>query len=66
MIPEVQRAEALKTVKQLSKIGDIKPYRMQRLAKDGRTVEVWVTATSLVNESEEVYAIATTERFAKE
>ena len=35
---------------------------MQRIAKDGRIVEVGVTATALVNESGEAYAIATTER----
>jgi len=35
---------------------------MQRFTKDGRIVEVWLTATALVNESGEVYAIATTER----
>ena len=37
-------------------------YRMQRIAKDGRIVEVWLTATVLVNDAGEVYAIATTER----
>ena len=35
---------------------------MQRIAKAGRIVEVAVTATALVNESGEAYAIATTER----
>jgi two-component system CheB/CheR fusion protein len=35
---------------------------MQRIAKDGRMVEVWLTATALVNEAGRVYAIATTER----
>ena len=40
----------------------LEPYRTQRIAKDGRIVEVWLTATALVNETGEVYAIATTER----
>jgi len=66
MIPENLRAQALETVKTLSRANVLKPYRMQRLAKDGRPVEVWVFATALVNESGEVYAIATTERYAKE
>ena len=35
---------------------------MPRLAKDGRVVEVWLTATALVNDAGMVYAIATTER----
>jgi two-component system CheB/CheR fusion protein len=40
----------------------MEPYRMSRIAKDGRIAEVWLTATALVNDSGEVYAIATTER----
>jgi len=40
----------------------MEPYRMQRIAKDGQVVEVWLTATALLNNSGSVYAIATTER----
>jgi two-component system CheB/CheR fusion protein len=35
---------------------------MQRIAKDGRILEVALTATVLLNESGEEYGIATTER----
>jgi two-component system CheB/CheR fusion protein len=35
---------------------------MQRIAKDGRIVEIWLTATALVNDAGDVYATATTER----
>jgi two-component system, chemotaxis family, CheB/CheR fusion protein len=38
------------------------PYRTRRLSKDGRIVDIWLTATALNNESGEIYAIATTER----
>ncbi|MEI7671952.1 MAG: hypothetical protein WCK00_07555, partial [Deltaproteobacteria bacterium] len=38
------------------------PYRAQRIAKDGRIVNIWLTATALVNETGKIYAIATTER----
>jgi len=63
LIPESRRAEASTIVQQLSRADVLEPYRVQRLAKDGRIVEVWLTATALVNEAgEEVYAIATTER----
>jgi len=62
LIPEGLREEALAMVRQLSRAEVLKPYRTQRVAKDGRIVEVWLTATSLVNEAGEVYAIATTER----
>ena len=40
----------------------MEPYHTQRIAKDGRIVEVWLTATALMNEIGKVYAIATTER----
>ncbi len=66
MIPEDRRAGALETTKQLSKTGEMKPYRMQRLTKDGRTVEVWINASPLIHKTDEVYAIATTERFVKD
>jgi len=62
MTPENLRAEALSVVRRLVKTDVLEPYRMQRFAKDGRIVEVWLTATALLNEAGQVYAIATTER----
>ncbi len=62
LIPEGRRTEALAVVRQQSRAKVLEPYRMPRIAKDGRIVEVWLTATALVNDSGEVYAIATTER----
>ncbi|PIV03384.1 MAG: hypothetical protein CO013_10175 [Syntrophobacterales bacterium CG_4_8_14_3_um_filter_58_8] len=40
------------------------PYRAQRVAKDGWIVAVWLTATSLVNDAGDIYAIATAKREA--
>ena len=65
MIPEDRKTEELPIVKKLSRAEILEPYRTQRITKDGRTVNVWLTATSLVNEAGEVYAIATTEREIK-
>jgi two-component system CheB/CheR fusion protein len=62
LIAEPRRAEALAVVKRLGQAAVLAPYRMPRLAKDGRVVEVWLTATALVNDAGMVYAIATTER----
>ena len=62
LIPESQRATALETVRQLSRATILAPHRTTRLTKDARAVEVSLTATTLVNESGEAYAIATTER----
>jgi two-component system CheB/CheR fusion protein len=62
LIPEGRRKEVLAQLRQQSRPEVVEPYRMQRIAKDGRIVEVAVTATVLVNESGEAYAVATTER----
>ena len=35
---------------------------MQRITKNGQIVEIWITATALVNDAGVVYATATTER----
>lgn len=62
LIPEDRREEALAVLRQLSRAEVIEPYRLSRMAKGGRLVEVCLTATPLVNDSGSVYAIATTER----
>jgi two-component system CheB/CheR fusion protein len=62
LIPKSQRKEALAVVQQLARAEILAPYSAQRLAKDSRIVEVWLTATALVKDTGEIYAIATTER----
>jgi len=62
LTPESLREEALSMVRQLGQSEVLEPYRTQRVAKDGRIVEMMLTATALVNEAGEAYAIATTER----
>jgi two-component system CheB/CheR fusion protein len=44
--------------------GILEPQRQDRIAKDGRTTQVSVIASALVNAAGETYAIATTERGA--
>jgi two-component system CheB/CheR fusion protein len=44
LIAEPQREEALGVVRRLSQSEILEPYRMQRIAKDGRIVEVTLTA----------------------
>jgi two-component system CheB/CheR fusion protein len=61
-IPEALRVDALTKVHQLSRTEILEPYRTQRLTKDGAVVEIWMTATALVNDAQQTYAIATTER----
>jgi two-component system CheB/CheR fusion protein len=62
MVPEDKRKEVLSLVQQLSRDEVLKPHRMSRIAKDGRIIQIWLTATSLTDETGKVYAIATTER----
>ncbi len=61
-IPPARRKEALATMRQLGGAEKLAPYRTERLARDGAVVEVWMTATPLLDEAGQVYAIATTER----
>ena len=66
LIPKERQRKALAIVKQLARAEVLEPYRFQRIAKDGRIVEVWLSATALMNEAGEAYAIATTEREIRE
>ena len=62
LIPEDKRKESLSVVRKLIKAKVLEPYQTERVAKDGRVLNVSLTATALVNDSGKAYAIATTER----
>jgi len=61
-IPKGQQEEALAKVHQLNEAVILEPYRTQRMTRDGAVIEVWMTATALLNAAGQMYAIATTER----
>jgi two-component system CheB/CheR fusion protein len=61
-IPQELREQALARVHQLSLAEILEPYQTQRITKEGTIVEVSIVSTALVNESGQMYAIATTER----
>jgi two-component system CheB/CheR fusion protein len=61
-IPKALQPIALNQVHQLSQAQTLAPFQTQRLTKDGRTLEVSLTATALFDEAGNVDAIATTER----
>ena len=61
-IPLDRREQALATLQQLSAAEILRPYRTRRIDKAGNIVDVWITATALMNEAGQMYAIATTER----
>lgn len=62
LIPVSLQEEALERVQQLIRKDILETYHTERIAKDGTIVDVWLTATAVVNEAGQVYAIATTER----
>jgi len=61
-IPRELREGALDKLAQLSRSQILEPYHTQRLCKDGAVLEVSITSTALLDETGEMYAIATTER----
>jgi len=62
LMPDSEREQALATVRQQCQAGVLEPQRQQRIAKDGRIVQVSLIVSGLVNDAGEMYAIATTER----
>ena len=61
-IPLPLQDAALLRVQQLSKAEVLAPYLTKRLTKNGTAIDISMTATCLLNEAGEVYAIATNER----
>ncbi len=62
LIAESELERELAQTQDLLSAKTLKPYRTERRTKDGQSVKVWMTATSLLNEAGQVYAIAMTER----
>ncbi|HUA82335.1 MAG TPA: PAS domain S-box protein [Bryobacteraceae bacterium] len=62
LMPEADREQALAAFREQCRAGVLEPQRTQRIAKDGRTIEVSLIASELANDAGETYAIATTER----
>ena len=65
LVPETLQQEAFKIVQSLSLAENLAPYQTQRLNKQGQLLSVWISATALLNQTGEVYAITTTERLCK-
>ena len=62
LMPESEREQVLAAVRQQCQAGVLEPQRQQRIAKDGRTIQVSLIVSALVNDAGEMYAIASTER----
>ena len=66
MIPKGLIEKSSVEIRQLSQIDILKPYRSKRIAKDGRIVKVMLTASLMINDCGEPYAVLTTEREMKQ
>lgn len=62
LIPTHLYEEHLKKIKALSVANVLEPYHTQKIAKNGQTVKILLTATALMDNSGQIYGIATTER----
>jgi len=65
LFPEEQRKAALAVIARLIRAEVLEPYHTQRLTKEGNVIAISLTATALLNEAGQVYAVFTTEREAK-
>jgi two-component system CheB/CheR fusion protein len=64
-VPESLQEKALDHIRQLCRSEILKPYRTQRITKQGSVLDVWMTTTALLDETGHLYAISTTERMRK-
>ncbi len=62
IVPEDKREEALVLIKRLIRGEEVTSSKVQRLTRDRRILDVWLSVSRLVNEDGQTYAIATTER----
>lgn len=62
LIPARKRDETKRLTADLARGKILPSFESQRIAKDGRTIDIWLTATALMDDEGKVYAIATTER----
>ncbi|MFH1809433.1 MAG: CheR family methyltransferase, partial [Pseudomonadota bacterium] len=60
-VPEQHRRTEQELLQRLARGEVVEPYRTQRLTRDGAVVEVWLTATALLDQHGQVYGVATTE-----
>lgn len=62
LVPKNRRDEAMALMKRLKHKEQVEPYETQRVTKDKRILDVLVTVTMLVDETDRSTAVATTER----
>ena len=61
-LPKESQNDFGKIVDKLRKSRTIKSYRTRRLTKDGKILDIWLTASALTDENGQIVEIAITER----
>ena len=62
LVPEGEKGKTLELIDEIRSGEPLESLETRRLTKDGRTLDIWLTLTTLTDESGQVYAVATTER----
>ena len=62
IVPPEKLSEYEEFIDRLRRREDVHSFETQRITKDGRTLDVWLTVTALVDDTGTVMAVATTER----
>jgi len=62
LVPEGERAQTRAIFDAVRHGDEVEPREVRRRAKDGRTIDVWLTITKLVDEHHRPFGVATTER----
>lgn len=62
IVPDGKKPEALAFVEAIKEGKELSSFETQRITKDGRILDVWLTVTKLVDDNGKIRAIATTER----
>ena len=62
LVPEDRRHEALELTERIRRGEEMESLEIQRLTKDGRTLEVWLTVNKVVDDTGRVVGLTTTER----
>ncbi|MES2153990.1 MAG: PAS domain S-box protein, partial [bacterium] len=62
LVPAAERARALDLVRQIRTGEAVDSLELQRVTKDGRILDVWLTITKLLDNQRKIVGFATTER----
>ena len=62
LVPKTKHAEIRDLYQRLSKGESLPSFETQRVTRDGRTLNVWLTLTTQFNDANQPVSIATTER----